>query len=91
MKRSKNAGLVLCLFTLYCVLLSQGLKANAFSTLFGALAAVPLTVHLYKRVLPAAVNRPDKSEQSGTTDRDISDSKDGSERTSSPVPSVGRV
>ena len=59
MRRARNAGLVLCLFTLYCVLLSQGLKANALSTLFGALAAVPLTVHLYRRVLPAAVGRPD--------------------------------
>jgi len=48
--RIRNAALVLCLFILYCVLLSQGLKANALSTFFGALAAVPLTLHLYNRV-----------------------------------------
>jgi hypothetical protein len=54
-RRLRNAGLVLCLFTLYCVLLSQGLKANALSTFFGALAAVPLTVHLYNRVWFGAV------------------------------------
>jgi hypothetical protein len=49
-RRIRNAVLVLCLFILYCVLLSQGLKANALSTLVGALAAVPLTVHLHNRV-----------------------------------------
>jgi len=49
-RRIRSATLVLCLFILYCVLLSQGLKANAISTFFGALAAVPLTVHLYNRV-----------------------------------------
>jgi predicted PurR-regulated permease PerM len=48
-RRIRSAILVLCLFILYCVLLSQGLKANALSTFFGALAAVPLTVHLYNR------------------------------------------
>jgi predicted PurR-regulated permease PerM len=48
-RRIRSATLVLCLFILYCVLLSQGLKANALSTFFGALAAVPLTVHLYNR------------------------------------------
>jgi hypothetical protein len=52
MKRAKHAALVLCLFVLYCVLLSQGLKASAASAFFGALAAVPLTVHLYHRVWP---------------------------------------
>ena len=52
MKRAKHAALVLCLFALYCVLLSQGLKASATSAFFGALAAVPLTVHLYHRVWP---------------------------------------
>lgn len=52
MKRAKNAALVLCLFVLYCVLLSQGLKASTASAFFGALAAVPLTVHLYHRVWP---------------------------------------
>jgi hypothetical protein len=52
MKRAKNAALVLCLFIVYCVLLSQGLKASAASTFFGALAAVPLTVHIYNRVWP---------------------------------------
>ena len=49
MRNAKNATLVLCLFVLYCVLLSQGLKASAASAFFGALAAVPLTVHLYHR------------------------------------------
>ena len=43
MKRAKNATLVFCLFIVYCVLLSQGLKASAVSAFFGALAAV-LTV-----------------------------------------------
>ena len=52
MKRTKDATLVLCLFIVYCVLLSQGLKASAVSVFFGALAAVPLTVHLYHRVWP---------------------------------------
>src|SRR5579872_872717 len=56
MTRAKNGTLVLCLFVLYCVLLSQGLKAGAASTFFGALAAVPLTVHLYHRVWPPAVS-----------------------------------
>jgi hypothetical protein len=32
-RRIRNATLVLCLFILYCVLLSQGLKANALSNL----------------------------------------------------------
>lgn len=64
MRRVRNAGLVLCLFILYCVLLSQGLKANALSTLFGALAAVPLTVHLYNHVWPRAVRaRPQTDRQ----------------------------
>ena len=53
MRHAKNGALVLCLFVLYCVLLSQGLKASAASAFFGALAAVPLTVHLYHRVWPA--------------------------------------
>ena len=52
MNRAKNAGLVFCLFVVYCVLLSQGLKANGASAFFGALAAVPLTVHLYHRIWP---------------------------------------
>src|ERR1051326_2863093 len=56
MRHAKNGALVLCLFVLYCVLLSQGLKASAASAFFGALAAVPLTVHLYHRVWPAAVS-----------------------------------
>ena len=50
MKRAKDATLVICLFVVYCVLLSQGLKASAASAFFGALAAVPLTVHLYRRL-----------------------------------------
>ena len=54
MKRAKDATLVVCLFVLYCVLLSQGLKASAASAFFGALAAVPLTVHLYRRLWPSA-------------------------------------
>jgi hypothetical protein len=52
MKSAKNATLVFCLFVVYCVLLSQGLKASAVSAFFGALAAVPLTVHLYRRLWP---------------------------------------
>ena len=56
MRKAKNGTLVLCLFVLYCVLLSQGLKASAASTFFGALAAVPLTVHLYHRVWPAVIS-----------------------------------
>jgi hypothetical protein len=60
-KRIRKAALVLCLFVLYCVLLSQGLKANALSTFFGALAAVPLTVHIYNRVWPGVVEtRPQR-------------------------------
>ena len=55
MRRAKHAALVLCLFVLYCVLLSQGLKASAASALFGALAAVPLTVHLYHRIWPQTI------------------------------------
>ena len=53
MNRAKNATLVFCLFVLYCVLLSQGLKANGASAFFGALAAVPLTVHVYHRIWPS--------------------------------------
>jgi hypothetical protein len=52
MKSAKNATLVFCLFVVYCVQLSQGLKASAVSAFFGALAAVPLTVHLYRRLWP---------------------------------------
>ena len=52
MKRAKNATLAFCLFVVYCVLLSQGLKAGAVSAFFGALAAVPLTVHIYRRLWP---------------------------------------
>ena len=52
MKRAKNTGLVFCLFVVYCVLLSQGLRASTASAFFGALAAVPLTVHLYHRLWP---------------------------------------
>ena len=56
MRHAKNGTLVLCLFVLYCVLLSQGLKASAASAFFGALAAVPLTVHLYHRVWPPTIS-----------------------------------
>lgn len=56
MRHAKNGTLVLCLFVLYCVLLSQGLKASAASAFFGALAAVPLTVHLYHRVWPPEIS-----------------------------------
>ena len=55
MRHAQNGALVLCLFVLFCVLLSQGLKASAASAFFGALAAVPLTVHLYHRVWPPAI------------------------------------
>lgn len=79
---------MLCLFVLYCVLLSQGLKANALSTLFGALAAVPLTVHLYRRVLPAAVSQQGNGQQSGTAFRDIANN--GSEGASLQASSAGR-
>ena len=57
MKRAKDATLVFCLFVLYCVLLSQGLKASAASAFFGALAAVPLTVHLYGRLWPSPLEK----------------------------------
>jgi hypothetical protein len=57
MTRAKDATLVLCLFVVYCVLLSQGLKANAVSAFFGALAAVPLTVHLYRRLWPSPLEK----------------------------------
>ena len=60
MKRAKDATLVICLFVVYCVLLSQGLKASAASAFFGALAAVPLTVHVYRRLWPL---RPEKDGQ----------------------------
>jgi hypothetical protein len=56
MRHAKNGTLVVCLFVLYCVLLSQGLKASAASAFFAALAAVPLTVHLYHRVWPPAIS-----------------------------------
>src|ERR1035437_8668200 len=52
MKRTKDATLVICLFVVYCVLLSQGLKASAASAFFGALAALPLTVPLYRKLWP---------------------------------------
>jgi hypothetical protein len=57
MKRAKDATLVVCLFIVYCVLLSQGLKASAVSAFFGALAAVPLTVHLYRRLWPSMAEK----------------------------------
>ncbi len=57
MKRAKDATLVLCLFVVYCVLLSQGLKASTVSAFFGALAAVPLTVHFYRRFWPLPASR----------------------------------
>ena len=57
MTRLKNATLMLCLFVVYCVLFSQGLRASTASTFFGALAAVPLTVHLYRRIWPPEVRR----------------------------------
>ena len=41
MKRAKDATLVVCLFVLYCVMLSQGLKASAASAVFGALPRYP--------------------------------------------------
>jgi len=57
MKRAKAAILLVCLFVVYCVLLSQGLKASAASAFFGALAAVPLTVHIYRRLWPLPIER----------------------------------
>ena len=77
MRRIRNAGLVLCLFILFCVLLSQGLKANALSTFFGALAAVPLTVHLYNRLWPGVVQtRPQRDvRQCGNRGMSPSDSE----------------
>ena len=90
MSRAKNAALVLCLFILYCVLLSQGLKANALSTFFGALVAVPLTVHVYNRVWPGAVKRvPQRDcQQYGGRCRDVSPAE--SERAQDQVNSVER-
>ena len=61
MRHTKNGALVLCLFVLYCVLLSHGLKASTASAFFGALAAVPLTVHLYHRVWPPAISDDDRT------------------------------
>ena len=49
--------MLVCLFVVYCVLLSQGLKASAASAFFGALAAVPLTVHIYRRLWPLPIER----------------------------------
>ena len=57
MKRTKHATLVICLFVVYCVLFSQGLKASAASAFFGALAAIPLTVHLYRRLWPLPLEK----------------------------------
>ena len=57
MKGAKDATLVICLFVVYCVLLSQGLKATAASSFFGALAAVPLTVHIYRRLWPLPIEQ----------------------------------
>ena len=70
MKRAKNGTLLLCLFVVYCVLLSQGLKANAASAFLGALAAVPLTVHLYRRLWPLLVER-EAGERSQHGRRDV--------------------
>ena len=74
MKRAKNATLVLCLFVLYCVLLSQGLKASPAGTFFGALAAVPLTVHIYHRLWPTTQSgvgrrRSGEPEEGSSSDR----------------------
>ena len=78
MKRIRKVGLVLCLFIVYCVLLSQGLKANALSTFLGALAAVPLTVHLYNRVWSGVVGTPQSDgQQSGPKRRGVPDSESG--------------
>ena len=57
MRRTRHATLVICLFVVYCVLLSQGLKASAASAFFGALAAIPLTVHLYGRLWPLPLDK----------------------------------
>jgi hypothetical protein len=77
-RRIRKAALVLCLFTLYWVLLSQGPKANALSTFFGALAAVPLTVHLYSRVWSAVLGTPQSDiQQSWPKRRGFADSESG--------------
>ena len=85
MRRIRNATLVLCLFILYCVLLSQGLKANPLSTFCGALAAVPLTVHLYNRVWPGVVEtKPQRdSQQYGSRGVSPSDSEGARSRLNS--------
>jgi hypothetical protein len=57
MKRATDATLVICLFVVYCVLSSQGLKASPASSFFGAVAAVPLTMHLYRRLWPLPIEK----------------------------------
>ena len=70
MRRAKDVTLVLCLFIVYCVLLSQGLKASAVSAFFGALAAVPLTVHLYHRLWPVPLEKEADQHRHGRRDGD---------------------
>jgi hypothetical protein len=78
-RRIRKAALVLCLFILYCVLLSQGLKANALSTFLGAMAAVPLTVHLYNRAWSGVVGTPQRDgQQYGPKRHGAADSESGS-------------
>lgn len=62
--KAKNAFLVLCLFVFYCVLLADVLHASALGTLFGALAALPLTTHVYRRIDSALTNSQQKTPNS---------------------------
>ena len=42
---------------LLCIAIARGLKASAGSAFFGALAAIPLTVHLYRRLWPLPLEK----------------------------------
>jgi hypothetical protein len=53
MERLKNTGLVLCLFVVLLVVFSSYFRANEVGTFFGALAATPLLVHIFNRVVPS--------------------------------------
>ena len=53
MERIKNAGLVFCLFVVLLVIFSSYFRANELGTLFGALAATPVLVHIFNRVAPS--------------------------------------
>jgi hypothetical protein len=85
MKRAKDATLVICLFVVYCVLLSQGLKASAASAFFGALAAIPITVHLYRRLWPLP------PEKDGGERRQHAGGRDAAEAACAPGRVDGRI